>query len=57
MSAFANWVTMGGYAAFVWPAYGVAVLILGGVAAQSWWRYRVSRRALDRLQARPPSRP
>ena len=57
MSAFTNWTAMGGYAAFVWPAYGVAVVILGGVAAQSWWRYRASRRALDRLQARPPSRP
>ena len=57
MTDFAKWAVMGGYAAFVWPAYGVAVTILGGVAMQSWWRYRASRRVLDRLQSGPPSRP
>ena len=41
---------MGGYAAFVWPAYVVALVVLGGIAAQSWRRYRASIRALDRLQ-------
>ena len=50
MSGFGQWVAMGGYAAFVWPAYGVALAILGGVAGQSWVRYRISQRALDRLQ-------
>jgi heme exporter protein D len=54
MNSFANWAAMGGYAAFVWPAYGFAVLVLGGIAAQSWWRCRASSRALDRLQG--PSR-
>ncbi len=47
---FAGWAAMGGYAAFVWPAYGVALVVLGGIAAQSWRRYRASLRALDRLQ-------
>jgi heme exporter protein D len=41
---------MGGYAQFVWPAYGVAVAVLGGLAAQSWRRYRESMRALEGLQ-------
>ena len=41
---------MGGYAVFVWPAYGVTVAVLGGLALRSWWRYRLSVRALDRLQ-------
>jgi heme exporter protein D len=45
-----NWATMGGYAAFVWPAYGVALVVLGGMAVQSWRRYRTSVRELDRLQ-------
>jgi heme exporter protein D len=54
MNGFSQWAAMGGYAAFVWPAYGVAVAILGGIALQSWRRYRASRRALDRLQG--PSR-
>jgi heme exporter protein D len=50
VSAFQNWAQMGGYAAFVWPAYGVALVILGGIALQSWRRYRASIRELDRLQ-------
>jgi heme exporter protein CcmD len=50
MSGFQSWVAMGGYAVFVWPAYAVALVILGGIAAQSWWRYRMSARELDRLQ-------
>jgi heme exporter protein D len=41
---------MGGYAAFVWPAYGVALAVLGGLAWQSWRRHRASSDALDRLQ-------
>jgi heme exporter protein D len=41
---------MGGYAGFVWPAYGVALAVLGGLAVLSWRRYRESVIALDRLQ-------
>jgi heme exporter protein D len=45
-----RYMAMGGYAAFVWPAYGVALAVLGGLAWQSWRRYRASISALDRLQ-------
>jgi heme exporter protein D len=48
----ASWAEMGGYAGFVWPAYGVALVVLGGIAAQSWRRYRASTSELDRLQRR-----
>ena len=55
MSGICDWAAMGGYAAFVWPAYGVAATVLGGLALQSWRRYRASRRDLERLQSpRPP---
>jgi heme exporter protein CcmD len=47
---------MGGHAAFVWSAYGFAVLILGGVALQSWRRYRAGMRDLDRLLQPPRPR-
>jgi heme exporter protein D len=50
VSGLRNWAEMGSYAAFVWPAYGVALVVLGGIAAQSWRRYRASLRELDRLQ-------
>jgi heme exporter protein D len=53
MSDVARWAAMGGYAAFVWPAYAVALVVLAGTVAQSWRRYRASRRELDRLQPRP----
>jgi heme exporter protein D len=47
---FSGFLGMGGYAAFVWPAYLVAVAILGGLSVQSWCRYRESVRMLDKLQ-------
>jgi heme exporter protein D len=47
---------MGGYAAFVWPAYGLALAVLGGLALQSWLRYRASTAALDELQQARPKR-
>jgi heme exporter protein D len=50
-----DWAAMGGYAAYVWPAYGIALVLLGGIALQSWRRYRRSLRELDRLQ-RPAAR-
>jgi heme exporter protein D len=50
MSAVSAWFAMGGYAAFVWPAYGVAAAVLGGVSLYSWHRYRASVAALSRLQ-------
>ena len=53
MSGLQHWAEMGGYAAFVWPAYAVALLVLGGIAAQSWRRYRASVRELDLLQRQP----
>jgi heme exporter protein D len=56
MNDFGNWAAMGGYAAFVWPAYAVALGVLGGIAAQSWRRYRASIRELDRLQRAAPER-
>ena len=46
----ARYLAMGGYAAFVWPAYGVALAVLGGLAWQSWRRYRASNSMLERLQ-------
>lgn len=41
---------MGGYAGFVWPAYGVAFAVLVGLVVVSRRRYRDSIGTLDRLQ-------
>ena len=50
MGDLGNYLAMGGYAAFVWPAYGVAVAVLGGYVWYSWRRYRASTEALKKLQ-------
>jgi len=49
----AAYFAMGGYAAFVWPAYGIAAAVLGGLAIYSWRRHSASVDALARLQ--PPA--
>ena len=56
MTAIESWFAMGGYAGFVWPAYGVAAIVLGGLAVVSWRRHRRSTAALARLQGRPGTR-
>jgi heme exporter protein D len=52
MNALESWLAMGGYAGFVWPAYGVTAAVLGGLALYSWRRHRRSGDALARLQGR-----
>ena len=52
----ARYLAMGGYAEFVWPAYGVALAVLGGLAWHSWRRYRASAEALEKLQREFPTR-
>ena len=40
----AEFLAMGGYAAFVWPAYAVAAVGLGGIALASWRGLKRARR-------------
>ncbi len=41
--------SMGGYAAFVWPAYGIAAIVMLGVLAQSVRSLRAHERELRSL--------
>jgi heme exporter protein D len=50
MSAVEAYLAMGGYAVFVWPAYGLTTAVLGGLALFSWRRYHASVRSLEALQ-------
>ncbi len=50
MTNIGAFLAMGGYAVFVWPAYGLTFVVLGGLALHSWWRHRQSVRALEQLQ-------
>lgn len=42
---------MGGYGAFVWPAYGVAAVVMLGLLATSLRASRANRRELAELEA------
>jgi len=46
---------MGGYGAYVWPAFGFAAMVLLGLGLQSWWVAR--RRAAEFEQLRAELRP
>lgn len=46
---FSTWLQMGGYAVFVWPAYGIAAAALGLLAAGTIRRYRMAQRRLAQL--------
>ena len=52
MSAIRAYLEMGGYAVYVWPAYALALAVLGGLTLYSWRRYRASMRSLEQLLRR-----
>ena len=56
MSALESWFAMGGYAGFVWPAYGLAAVVLGALALFSWRRHRRSFAMLTSLHRRAGTR-
>jgi heme exporter protein D len=55
----AGFLAMGGYAAYVWPAFGFTVAVMAGLFAQSWRAARVAERELAELRAalRPAREP
>lgn len=54
-----TYLQMGGYAPFIWPAYGIAAVILIAFAIDSWRRVRQATTALRCLEAETaaPARP
>ncbi len=49
MHSWHEFITMGGYAPYVWPAYGIVFVVFVGVA---WSAYRSLRLALARAAQR-----
>ncbi len=45
---------MGGYGAYVWGAYGIAAIVIGGFAISSWRRLRHAIRAEGHETVRRP---
>ena len=56
MDAIHEFLAMGGYARFVWPAYSIAVLLLGAMAGQSIRAWRRQQRLWAALEAMRPQR-
>ena len=46
----ADYLAMGGYAAFVWPSYALSVIVLAGLAAWTLWTNRRARDMLCRME-------
>jgi heme exporter protein D len=55
MEGLSTFLAMGGYAAYVWPAYGVAAVILIAFAIDSWRRVRAAAADLRRMEASNPA--
>ncbi len=47
MDALDHFLAMGGYARFVWPAYALALIVMGALLIETLVTYRKRRRALD----------
>jgi heme exporter protein D len=43
---------MGGYAQFIWPAYGVSALGVGGLTLWCWLAWRAAKAKLAALEKR-----
>ena len=50
MNALASYLEMGGYGAYVWPAYGAAAVVLIGLVAASLRTLRAREAALKALE-------
>jgi heme exporter protein D len=56
MSSLSNFLEMGGYGGFVWPAFGLTAAILLALLVDSLRRLKSGQRALARLEAASPRR-
>jgi heme exporter protein D len=54
MARIEHFLSMGGYAVYVWPAFAVAMLIMAALAVQSVAGYRRHQRELARLEGHTP---
>jgi heme exporter protein CcmD len=45
------WLAMGGHAPFIWGAYAVALVVLGGLGLLSWRGHQAAKADVARLEA------
>lgn len=53
MQSLADFIAMGGFAGFVWPAYAIAALVLVGLLVVSWHQLRQAKEMLRRYDSQP----
>jgi heme exporter protein D len=56
MQRLTDFLAMGCHTVFVWPAYGVTILVMAGLVVRSLRRYRRGQRELEMLQRDQPWR-
>jgi heme exporter protein D len=56
MTALADFFAMGGYAGFIWTAYGIVAVVLAGLAIASRRELRARQREIEALEAASPRR-
>ncbi len=56
MSETGGYFAMGGYAVFVWPAYAIALLVIGGLIVHSVASLRARAREAEEAEAASPRR-
>ena len=56
MDVIGEFLAMGGYAAFVWPAFGATALVMVGLLLASLRSLRRERRALELMEKARPRR-
>ena len=49
-----DYLDMGGYAAFVWPAYGLSAFVMIGLVVTAWRNLRACERDLAKLRDQLP---
>ena len=52
-----GWLDMGGYGAFVWPAFGLTFVVMAAMVIATLTSLRARRRELDRLESSLSGRP
>ncbi len=56
MNEVMNFLSMGGYAAYIWPTYGVAVVVLGALVVTSLRTARARAAEVAAMEATRPRR-
>ena len=49
-----EYLAMGGYAVFVWPAYGLSAIVMVGLAVSAWRNLRSREKDLAKLRDQLP---